>query len=338
MAPPLRSATFGESLLSPSVPGPSCAPSRGPTTILCSSLSKERKKLARVLKSHRKQLERLSVSRADSPVLSELLTELRELRSNLEGRRGTVILKDEDSDSDSDEEEDTCNVLTASALIEQRVAKLAAQAAARRVKGQPASPAPPATSSSEVATTMVVSGRNGQTELAVPSPPEGWDWDEEEFREARFEGTGGRIMVCQGSKCQHKGASEVLRAVSALAQGNAAIEVVPCKCVGRCSSGAAMRVRPAGAPCATYTELRPAQLPAVFEAHFAPPHEPAPDAPAPPTPVACCQECRHDHAIDPLPAALAHDHHHAPAGLAAADPHSKELAAAFPNTAAVLLQ
>ncbi len=69
-------------------------------------------------------------------------------------------------------------------------------------------------------------------------------------------------------RCQRKGATELLSAVSALAAGSPGVEVVPCKCVGACSKGAAMRVRQQGQRCAVYTQLTPQQLPGIFAQHF----------------------------------------------------------------------
>ncbi|PNH02528.1 hypothetical protein TSOC_011481, partial [Tetrabaena socialis] len=260
-------------------------PPAGPSTILCSSLYKERKKLTKVLKSHRKVLEKrlsaLTSAEVDSPVLSVLLTEIRSLQSHLEGQRAAALLHtaaDEGSDSsDSDAE---CDARSAAALVSSR----------RAAHQQPLAPSATPPAGRDATSTMIVSGRMGQLELAVPAVQEGWDWSEEDFRAAKFEGTGGRIMVCTGSKCQRKGATEVMRAVSALSDGNPSIEVVPCKCVGKCSAGAALRVRPEGQACATYTEVRPAQLPVLFEAHFT-----APAAAAEPV-AACCTSCQHPHA------------------------------------------
>ncbi|KAG2426277.1 hypothetical protein HXX76_013034 [Chlamydomonas incerta] len=266
--------------------------------VLCSSLRKERKKLSKVLKSHRKVLERrlsaltTSSMDVDSPMLTELLAELRTLRSSLEGQRSAALLHaaDDSSDSDSDSD-DGCDTRSAAALAARR--RAAATAALTAAAATPQAMTSP--------TRMVVSGLEGQMELAVPEPLEGWDWSETEFRAARFEGAAGRVMVCTGSKCQRKGAQQVLEAVSALADGNTNIEVVPCKCVGKCSAGAALRVRPQGQACATYTQVRPAQLRDMFEEHFG-----AAAAAASAPSAACCVECR-----SPGPEAHAHSHSHA---------------------------
>ncbi|GFR52803.1 hypothetical protein Agub_g15425, partial [Astrephomene gubernaculifera] len=139
---------------------------------------------------------------------------------------------------------------------------------------------------------MVMSRPMGQLEVALPEPRGACGWSEAEFSAARFDGgAGGRVMVCTGSKCQRRGAAGVLRAANALAGGNPAIQVAPCKCLGKCSAGAALRVKSSRVPqqlqqqqgeatCATtatttYTEVRPADLSDVFERHFAPAAAPA---------------------------------------------------------------
>ncbi|KAG2436068.1 hypothetical protein HYH02_011579 [Chlamydomonas schloesseri] len=266
--------------------------------VLCSSLRKERKKLSKVLKSHRKVLERrlsaltTSSMDVDSPLLTELLSELKTLRTSLEGQRAAALLYAADDSSDSDSDDDGCDIRSAAALAAQR--RAAATAALTGAAAMPQALTSPSR--------MVVSGLGGQVELAVPEPEQGWDWSEEEFRAARFEGAAGRIMVCTGSKCQRKGAQQVLEAVSALADGNANIEVVPCKCVGKCSAGAALRVRPQGQACATYTKVRPAQLRDMFEEHFGATAAAAAGA----APAACCVECR-----TPGSEAQPHSHAHA---------------------------
>ncbi|GLI59972.1 hypothetical protein VaNZ11_002030 [Volvox africanus] len=291
-------------------------PPAGPSTILCSSLGKERKKLAKVLKSHRKVLEKrlsaLTRSEVDAPVLSELLSELRALTSRLDNQRTATLLANMDeSDSSSDSDDDGCDTRSAAALCSRRASTLQAQLpypsmvlrerALREPSTSPStSPATAAEPSADsTATRMVVSTIAGEIEVPVLAPEEGWNWDEDEFRTAKFDGAGGRVMVCTGSKCQRKGATEVLRAVSALSDGNSNIEVIPCKCVGKCSAGAALRVRPMGQPCATYTQVRPAQLQDVFLEHFTAPPAPMPvmiracDHPAQlQSPVACCTECQ----------------------------------------------
>ncbi|EFJ52034.1 hypothetical protein VOLCADRAFT_103228 [Volvox carteri f. nagariensis] len=285
----------------------SLRPPAGPSTVLCSSsLGKERKKLAKVLKSHRKVLEKrlsaLTRAEVEAPVLSELLQELRILNSRLKSQRAALLILQDIKDSDSsssDSDEELCETRSAAALCFRRALSATSPRQSQAELSDPVSKStPPAIpgmvadqlAASSTATSIVVSSLAGEVELQVPPPQEGWCWDEDEFRLAKFDGAGGRVMVCTGSKCQRKGGAEVLRAVSALSDGNPNIEVVPCKCVGKCSAGAALRVRPMGQPCATYTQVRPAQLREVFLEHFAatevaPP--PLPSSPVEGTGVVC---------------------------------------------------
>lgn len=116
----------------------------------------------------------------------------------------------------------------------------------------------------------------------------------------------GRVLVCQGSKCQAKGALGVLQAVSAVAGGSEAVQVLPCKCLGKCKEGAVIRVKQEGvAKCSVYTKLSPHDVPAILDSHFSapPPPPPAPTATEAAAPVshshaegsdaeACCKECK----------------------------------------------
>ncbi len=102
----------------------------------------------------------------------------------------------------------------------------------------------------------------------------------------------GRVLVCQGGKCQAKGALQVLQAVSAaVADGNGGapeVQVLPCKCLGACKEGPAMRVKVDGAPpgagaaaVALHTRLTPEHVAPLLDAHFA---AAAPPPPPPPPP------------------------------------------------------
>ncbi len=110
----------------------------------------------------------------------------------------------------------------------------------------------------------------------------------------------GRVLVCQGGKCQAKGALGVLQAVSAVAAGaDSAVQVLPCKCLGKCKEGAVVRVKQDGvAKCAVYTQLEPAHVPGILDSHFlAPAAAPAPPEPEPAVAGggatdACCTDCR----------------------------------------------
>lgn len=131
------------------------------------------------------------------------------------------------------------------------------------------------------ASTLAVAGRS----IAVPQ----LDYDEEAFSAMHFSGSG-RVLVCQGSKCRALGAGQVLAAVSALGANSPGIEIVPCKCLGKCKEGPALRVRPEAQACSLYTRVEPARLPEVWSSHFSAPPAPACDATNP----ECCVECGQD--------------------------------------------
>jgi (2Fe-2S) ferredoxin len=115
----------------------------------------------------------------------------------------------------------------------------------------------------------------------------------------------GRVLVCQGSKCRAKGALDVLQAVSHLTSGSSSssggnVEVLPCKCLGKCKEGAVVRVKLAGvaAPaCSVYTCVEPQQVPAMLDAHFLATAAAAAEVSAQSATVgdaapACCTDCQ----------------------------------------------
>ncbi len=198
----------------PVAPGlaPRATASSTTMTVMCSSLRKERKKMAKVLKSSRKALEKrlqaVTHADADSPVLSDLLMELRTLNERLAGQRAAALLyaADDSSDSSSDSDTDDCNVRPGALFQACAVRPATSSSSSPSLNAMPATPVSVATpassatgSGSSVSTTMVVSGRHGVVEVAVPEPPAGWEWDEAEFRGMAFEGSG-RVMMCTGSK------------------------------------------------------------------------------------------------------------------------------------------
>ncbi len=63
---------------------------------------------------------------------------------------------------------------------------------------------------------------------------------------------------------------QVLQQVSQLSSRSEQLEVMPCKCLGRCGKGSAMKVKAAGQPCAVYTHMSPASAKFVLDRHFAP--------------------------------------------------------------------
>lgn len=81
-------------------------------------------------------------------------------------------------------------------------------------------------------------------------------------------GTSGRVLVCQGSKCAAKGALEVLHTVSGVGQHLDGVDVLPCKCLGKCKLGPAVSVRRVGEKPTVYTEVDLNAIPGILAFHF----------------------------------------------------------------------
>lgn len=78
--------------------------------------------------------------------------------------------------------------------------------------------------------------------------------------------TTGRVLVCQGKACLRKGALQVLQAVSHATAASPGVEVLPCKCLGKCKQGPAMRVRTEGQQRSSLvTEVEPLEVPEVLD-------------------------------------------------------------------------
>ena len=80
----------------------------------------------------------------------------------------------------------------------------------------------------------------------------------------------GRVLVCQGKACTARGGQAVLAAAAHAAAASPGIEVVPCKCMGRCKQGPALRLRsPQATPsCAMLTQVAPLEVPEALDTFF----------------------------------------------------------------------
>jgi (2Fe-2S) ferredoxin len=231
--------------------------------VIC-SLKKETKKLSKTLKQHRKRLEGVLAAgsvpavgpalTADQQLpqlqLQAVLSEIHQLQSALNSiralqeqqaaarkaaRRMSSSGSDSDSDSDSDCEDD--RDCSRPSLLRSSTAVVAAGGV----------------QCLEVAAPVV------DQELAaldicqsLPTPRE-------------YESTG-RLLVCQGKACMAKGALQVLQAASHAVSASPGMEVLPCKCVGKCKQGPAIRVRRDQQPgSAVLTELSPVEVPAALD-------------------------------------------------------------------------
>eukprot|EP00775_Hariotina_reticulata_P008214 gene8214-8406_t len=238
-------------------------PARAARPVTC-GLKKETKKLAKTLKQHRKRLEgalNAGPVAAVGPALTAdqqlpqlqiqaVLSEIHQLQSALTSiralqeqkaaakkasRRMSGMGSDSDSDSDSDCEDDDCSRPSL-----QRNSSIAVVAAGGVQCLQVAAPFV----DQEVAALDICQ--------SLPSPQQ-------------YASTG-RLLVCQGKACMAKGALQVLQAASHAVSASPGMEVLPCKCVGKCKQGPAMRVRSDKQPgSAVLTELTPVEVPAALD-------------------------------------------------------------------------
>lgn len=124
--------------------------------------------------------------------------------------------------------------------------------------------------STSTASSSVLTAPRPKAPVLAP-PPIDFDFSAPEFAPRDYGSAAGKIMVCTGSKCQRKGAAGVMAAVTAVVGDSAGIEVVGCKCLGKCSLGAAIRVKAEGGPCVRgqlHTELQPSEVGALLDGHF----------------------------------------------------------------------
>ncbi|KAF8068390.1 Ataxin-3-like protein [Scenedesmus sp. PABB004] len=241
--------------------GPPCAPpawSRRPaTTTVAGGLKKETKKLAKALKAHRKRLESLLTTHAgggaDAGALQAALGELATLQRAVAGlrelqeeqKRAAAAAAGGDSDASSSDSE------YGGARDERRGGAVGAAAGAPRLGGA-----------------VVAAAALMQQLEAPPIDQEQLDAVAALPPPAALPGAG-RVLVCQGKACAARGGRAVLAAAAHAAAASPGVEVVPCKCLGRCKAGPAVRVRSDAAPgCTLLTEVSPRELPDVLDDAF----------------------------------------------------------------------
>lgn len=227
-------------------------------------LKKEQKKLAKALKAHRKRLDILVESAADPAdrvVLADLVQELEQLNTVLSGLSTQRKAKATQSKQSA---ETCCKECGGSA--QQEVSSSSSESEGDDCVDVQAPSAVAMTSAKARVNALVVHSMGSSVTLDVP---EIVDFD----TPAPVYSGAGTISVCQGSKCQGQGAVQVLQQVSQLGSRSEQVEVMPCKCLGRCGKAPAMRVKAAGQPCAVYTHVTPASAKFVLDRHFAPQQE-----------------------------------------------------------------
>lgn len=208
--------------------------------IHCGGLKKQTKKLAKTLKTHRKRLESMLASAVTSPEatsqlqLQAVLQEMAQLQDALQSIRSlqeqqAQCLESSSSDSDSECESEP-RIKRYNAAGVSRSSMVVAAAAACSIVLEP-----PAVD--EELPSVV-------QQLPPPQPLEGK----------------GRILVCQGKACMGKGALQVLQAASHATAASPGIDVIPCKCLGKCKQGPAVRLRNEQPGCTLLTQVSPLEV------------------------------------------------------------------------------
>lgn len=250
--------------------------------MVVAGLKKETKKLTKALKAHRKRLEALlhrqdavgamqpiAAAAAPAPALSHadlhaVLAELAHLQTSLaavrQQRLRMATCNEDSSDSDSDcEDEPAVGRMPQMQQVQlqmqpQCVATQQQEVRAPRQQVVASSsvcvqPAPAAAAAAAPITQPVV-----QDDICQQLPP------------PKPYTTTGRVLVCQGKACVRKGGLQVLQAVSHATSASTGVEVLPCKCLGKCKQAPAMRVRGEGQPQSMlFTQVGPLEVPEVLD-------------------------------------------------------------------------
>lgn len=231
-----------------------CSTSRTLTPVVA-GLKKEKKKLEKMLKSHRRRLERMLVSvgpGADSGAMLEVVNELQATTAVLEQIAAykkarleeKLALMTRDMCSSSDEESDVTGRSGSSVTS---------------VLEHPA----PSTSSNSQSNKIVVSSLNRTLEVEVPSLP-----DEPGFTSCVPYLAQGQVQVCHGGKCRANGASEVLDAIVQETRGSSGVVVTSCKCMGQCRKAVAVKVSQPEQPTQVFTQVQPDAVRGILQESF----------------------------------------------------------------------
>jgi (2Fe-2S) ferredoxin len=253
---------------------------RQPALFQC-GVKSESRQLAKAVKAHKKRLERLLRVETSQDQLQRILRELSDLSCTLAVVRSQVD----------------------AALLPASVPSQHSEQQPCSVISDPSwdSACPPSACVSPraiVATMTALLDRPPLLdEVTVPTPLQSLglpsiDFDEESEAVAGAAPvtypTAGRVVVCQGSKCLAKGGLAVLQEVSKVTSNSPDIEVLPCKCLGKCKQGAALRVKTANGTTALYTQVEAERVREVVDHHFMQPVAAAVDASPESTPTSAC--------------------------------------------------
>jgi (2Fe-2S) ferredoxin len=260
--------------------------------VVMAGLKKETKKLTKTLKSHRKRLESLlaaqgavmapmgnSVVPQLSPAeLHAVLSEIAQLQTSLAAVRNqqrqmamtTTCESGCSSDSDSDCEDVAPRKQRKQRATMQPVQQLqglqqlqasssqpfAQQTVAAAVAAGAAAGSLPSPTSSSMGTVCL------QAPLIDQEQP---DFCQQLPPPQQYTTTG-RVLVCQGKACMRKGALQVLQAASHATAASPEVEVLPCKCLGKCKQGPAMRIRTEQQERSSLvTEIEPLEVPELLD-------------------------------------------------------------------------
>jgi (2Fe-2S) ferredoxin len=221
---------------------------------VCGGLKKETKKLAKTLKAHRKRLESLltthAAAGADAATMQLVLSEISQLKSAV----------------------DTIREVQEQQKQQKRLERLARRSSSSSSDSDSSDDEAPSSSSSRpmsgsVASMVVAAGSVSMLLEPPPVDQEQLDITQQLPPPQQFNATG-RILVCQGKACMNKGALGVLQAASHAAAASPNIEVLPCKCLGKCKQGPALRMRTQQPGCTLMTQVSPLEVPEAVNAVF----------------------------------------------------------------------
>jgi (2Fe-2S) ferredoxin len=246
---------------------------------MAGGMKKEAKKLAKTIKAHRKRLEGLLSAAAvptsqlqQTPMLAPtqqqqlsraelhaVLAELAQLQTALSAVRQQQRRMAAMCDTDSSDSDDDCcaapHQQVSSGMITQQQQQQQREGMRQLQTCSPAATtAPRAAMGSSTCLQQAPLIDQEQPGLVQQLPPP-----------QQYTATG-RVLVCQGKACMRKGALQVLQAASHATAASPGVEVLPCKCLGKCKQAPAMRVRTDQQPRSSLvTEIEALEVPEILD-------------------------------------------------------------------------
>jgi (2Fe-2S) ferredoxin len=222
--------------------------------VVCGGLKKETKKLAKTLEAHRKRLESLLTTQtaagADAATMQLVLSEISQLKSAV----------------------DTIREVQEQQKQQKRLERLARRGSSSSDSDSSDDESPSSSSSSRPMSPSMASMVVAAGSVSMLLEPPAVDQEQPDITQQlpppqQYNATG-RILVCQGKACMNKGALGVLQAASHAAAASPGIEVLPCKCLGKCKQGPALRMRTQQPGCTLLTQVSPLEVPDAVDAVF----------------------------------------------------------------------